>query len=185
VALKTAGELGQTELISGVVAVSTPIDLASGVRRIGQPDNRLYERRFLKRMRERLLATGRYSRAELEASRTLYDIDDRITAPSFGFRGADHYYETQSSQHYLDRIRVPTLLIHAKDDTFIPFEMYAHPAISSNPHLRLIATDHGGHLGFLSRRAPRFWVDETALEFLRNAVRGSAETAGTMGAHSR
>jgi uncharacterized protein len=170
VALKLAGELGATELIQGVCSISTPIDLARGVRRIGQLDNRLYERRFLKRMRQRLFATGRYSRSELEAARSLYEIDDKITAPSFGFEGADHYYATQSAQGYLDRIRVPTLLIQAKDDTFIPFEMFRHPAIESNPFLRLIATDHGGHLGFLSRRGARFWLDEVAIEFLKSVM---------------
>ncbi len=170
VALKLAGELGETDLIEGVCAISTPIDLAAGVRRIGQFENRLYERRFLKRMRARLLATGRYSKAELEAARTLYEIDDRITAPSFGFEGADHYYATQSAQVYLDRIRVPTLLIQAKDDTFIPFAMYGHPAIASNPFLRLLATERGGHLGFLSRSRPRFWVDDAALDFLKGLV---------------
>ena len=171
VSLKLAGELGElhsTELIDGVCAISTPIDLAAGVRCISQPRNRLYERRFLNRMRARLLATGRYSQKELASVRTLYQLDDRITAPSFGFKGADHYYATQSAQNYLDRIRVPTLLIQAKDDTFIPFEMYRHPALSSNPWLRLIVTERGGHLGFLARRGARFWVDEVAIEFLRN-----------------
>ena len=168
--LKLAGELGETELIQGVCAVSTPIDLAAGVQRVGKRDNRLYERRFLKHMRERLFATGRYTRAELEAARTIYEIDNKITAPSFGFEGADHYYATQSSQAFLDRIRVPTLLIQAKDDTFIPFEMFDHPAIGSNPFLRLIATEHGGHLGFLSRRGARFWLDEVVVEVLRDAV---------------
>ena len=170
VALKLAGELGETELIHGVCAISTPIDLAAGVRRIGQLENRIYERRFLKRMRERLLATGRYSREQLESARTLYEIDDKITAPSFGFQGADHYYATQSVQNYLDRIRVPTLLIQAKDDTFIPFEIFDHPAIASNPFLRLVATEHGGHLGFLSRRSPRFWLDGATIEFMREAM---------------
>jgi hypothetical protein len=179
VALKLAGELGATELIQGVCAISTPIDLASGVRRIGRLDNRLYERRFLKRMRQRLLATGRYGQRQLSAARSLYEIDDRITAPSFGFEGAEHYYTTQSSQRYLDRIRVPTLLIQAKDDTFIPFEMFRHPAIESNPCLRLIATEHGGHLGFLARHGPRFWLDETAIEFLTSIKPGGAGlTAG-------
>lgn len=170
VSLKLAGELGEersTELIAGVCAISTPIDLAAGVQRIGQRRNRLYERRFLKRMRARLLATGRYSRSELAAARTIYQIDDRITAPSFGFKGADHYYATQSAQNYLERIRVPTLLIQAKDDTFIPFEMYRHPALSSNPWLRLLVTERGGHLGFLARRGARFWVDEVVIEFLK------------------
>jgi hypothetical protein len=172
VALKLAGQLGETDLIEGVCAISTPIDLAAGVRRIGKWDNRIYERRFLSRMRARLLATGRYSPDELEAARTLYDIDDRITAPSFGFKGADHYYATQSARNFLDRIRVPTLLIQAKDDVFIPFESYAHPAFESNPFLRLIATERGGHLGYLSRKAPRFWVDEVALGFLQDVLAG-------------
>jgi uncharacterized protein len=175
VALKLAGELEETNLIDGVCAISTPIDLAAGVRRIGEWDNRIYERRFLKRMRARLLATGRYSQEELEAARTLYDIDDRITAPSFGFKGADHYYATQSARNYLDRIRVPTLLIQAKDDVFIPFESYAHPAFESNPFLRLIATERGGHLGYLSRKAPRFWVDEVAVGFLQDVLAGMRE----------
>jgi len=171
VALKLAGELGETELIRGVCAVSTPIDLAAGVRRLAKPDNRLYERRFLKHMRQRMFATGRYTRAELEAARTIYQMDDKITAPSFGFEGADQYYATQSAQAFLDRIRVPTLLITSRDDTFIPFEMYGHPAIASNPFLRLLATEYGGHLGFLSRRAPRFWLDEAAIEFLLDVLR--------------
>ncbi len=177
VSLKLAGELGETDLIHGVCAISTPIDLAAGVRRIGAWDNRLYERRFLSRMRARLLATGRYSQAELEAARTLYEIDDRITAPSFGFEGADHYYATQSAHNFLDRIRVPTLLIQAKDDIFIPFESYAHPAFERNPFLRLIATEQGGHLGYLSHNAPRFWVDEVALEFLQSVLAGGLNDA--------
>jgi predicted alpha/beta-fold hydrolase len=176
VALKLAGELGATELIQGVCSISTPIDLAAGVRRIGRLDNRVYERRFLKRMRKRLFATGRYSRDELEAARSLYEIDDMITAPSFGFEGADHYYATQSAQGYLHRIRVPTLLIQAKDDTFIPFEMFRHPAIESNPFLRLIATEYGGHLGFLARRGARFWLDEVAIEFLLSVMAGAPES---------
>jgi uncharacterized protein len=180
VALKLAGELGETDLgadlIAGVCAISTPIDLAAGVRRIGEWDNRIYERRFLKRMRARLLATGRYSQAELEAARTLYEIDDRITAPSFGFQGADHYYATQSSRNFLDRIRVPTLLIQAKDDVFIPFESYAHAAFESNPFLRLISTERGGHLGYLSRNGARFWVDEVAIDFLNGILAGVWES---------
>jgi uncharacterized protein len=173
VALKLAGELGETGVIQGICSISTPIDLAAGVRRMGKFDNRIYERRFVRRMRSRLYATGRYSRRELRAARSLYEIDDRITAPSFGFENADHYYATQSAQVYLDRIRVPTLLIQAKDDTFIPFEIFRHAALSSNPFLKLIAPEHGGHLGFLSRRGPRFWIDEIAIDFLRTILAGA------------
>src|SRR5579884_848084 len=170
VALKLAGELGETELIQGVCAISTPIDLAKSARRIGGRDNRLYERRFLKRMRARLIGTGRYTEKDLAGARSLYEIDDVVTAPSFGFRGADHYYETQSSARYLYAIRVPALLIQAKDDTFIPFSMFEHPAFRTNPFLKLLAVEHGGHLGFLARRGERFWADEVAIGFVRDNV---------------
>ena len=166
VALKLAGELGETELIQGVCAISTPIDLAKSARRIGGRDNRLYERRFLKRMRGRLIGTGRYTPQDLARARSLYEIDDVVTAPSFGFRGADHYYETQSSGRYLDAIRVPALLIQAKDDTFIPFSIFDHPAFRTNPCLKLLAVEHGGHLGFLAKRGARFWADEVAIGFV-------------------
>jgi hypothetical protein len=117
-------------------------------------------------MKERLIATGRYTRADLAGCETLWKIDDRITAPSFGFEDAAHYYGTQSAQNFLGAIRVPTMLIQAKDDSFIPFEIFGHPAIAANSHITLVATDYGGHLGFIARRAPRFWVDQAVLEFL-------------------
>ena len=181
VSLKFAGEEGETDLIQGVCAISTPIDLAASARRIGQPDNSLYETRFLNRMKERLIATGRYTSAELANYHSLWEIDDRVTAPSFGFAGAAHYYQTQSSQNFLHAIRVPTLLIQAKDDSFIPFESFRNPAIAANPHITLVPTEHGGHLGFLARRAPRFWVDETALEFIRATVSTSLPPQAQVG----
>ncbi|MDP9169140.1 MAG: alpha/beta fold hydrolase [Acidobacteriota bacterium] len=167
VSLKLAGELGATTLIQGVCAISTPIDLGACARRLARLDNALYERRFVKRMKLRLIATGRYTEASLSGARTLYEIDDSITAPSFGFGTADNYYETQSSKNFLDRIRVPALVIQAKDDTFIPFEIFAHPAFQTNPCLQLLATEHGGHMGFLARHSPRFWLDEVAIDFMK------------------
>ncbi len=168
VALKLAGELAEDArpLIAGLCAVSTPIDLAACVRRMGQLDNRVYDRRFVRRMIRRLVQMKRFTPADLRSIRTLYDFDDRVTAPAFGFRGADEYYATQSSSIYLERIRIPTLLIQAKDDTFIPFESFQHPAFAANPNLELLALEHGGHLGFISRRRPRFWADQAVLSWI-------------------
>ena len=74
---------------------------------------------------------------------------------------------------------MPTLILQAKDDIFIPFEIFAHPALSSNPCLRLIATDYGGHLGFFSRRGARFWADEVAMHFIKEVAKiGAASAAG-------
>ncbi len=172
VVLKLAGELGDaaTSLIAGVCAISTPIDLAASARKIGRRENYLYERRFVKRMRDRLIATGRYREEEFRNARSIYAIDDSVTAPSFGFGSADNYYASQSASRFLDRIRVPTLVIQAKDDMFIPFESFNHPAFRTNPNLTLIATEYGGHLGFLQRRGRRFWIDETVTEWIESRV---------------
>jgi uncharacterized protein len=172
VVLKLAGELGDDapQWIRAVCAVSTPIDLAACARHLRRPANRLYERRFAARMRQRLQSTGRYKRSDFAGLQSVYAIDDRITAPSFGFRGAEHYYATQSANQYLGRIRIPTLLIQARDDTFIPFEVFEHPAIHANPRIHLAATDHGGHLGFIARGRPRLWLDAVIVEWLAGRI---------------
>jgi predicted alpha/beta-fold hydrolase len=168
VALKLAGELGEAaaELIRGVCAVSTPLDLAACARRISQLDNRLYERRFVHRMRLRLLATGRYTKTDLAKFHSVIDIDDQITAPSFGFGNAENYYRTQSSMGFLDAIRLPALLIQSKDDTFIPWEIFQQAAVSANPQIELLATEYGGHVGFIGKSPHRFWADETIMEWI-------------------
>jgi len=167
VVLKLAGELGDDAwpLFRGVCAVSTPLDLSACAHRVAEPDNWLYHRRFVRRMRARLCATGRYGSKDFAGLHTLIGIDDRITARSFGFGDAETYYRTQSSIAYLKDIRVPTLLIQAKDDTFIPFRIFEEEAVRANPRIELLVTEHGGHLGFLGRKQ-RFWADGAIMEWI-------------------
>jgi uncharacterized protein len=168
VVLKLAGELGEggAELLRGVCGVSTPLDLAACARRISDRDNTFYERRFVKRMRERLCATGRYAPGDFAGLRTVEAIDDRITAPSFGFGNAANYYRTQSAIGFVEAIRVPVLLVQAKDDTFVPFAVFSAPALRANPCIELLVTETGGHLGFLGRGAERFWLDRTIMNWI-------------------
>lgn len=177
--LKLAGELGEdaAPLIQSVCAVSTPIDLAAGARVLAKRSNRMYERRFLRRMRKRVVETGRFTAKQVKAPRTIWEFDDVLTGPSFGFRGAEHYYETQSARQFLERIRVPVLLIQAKDDIFIPFEIFQHPSVKANPLVHLQVTEHGGHLGFLSRTKPRFWLDGAVLEWIESVEQKSYREA--------
>ena len=93
-------------------------------------------------------------------------IDDRITAPSFGFGNAANYYRTQSAMRYLDGLRVPLLLIYSKDDTLVPARDFRRSGSSRQSWIRLLATDHGGHLGFLGRRPHRFWLDGAIVEWV-------------------
>ena len=92
------------------------------------------------------------------------------TTPSrlFGFGTAANYFRTQSCGQFLDRIRIPALLITAKDDPLVPFEIYSHPAFATNPNLRLVTPEHGGHLGFLARHRPRFWLDTVVLDWMES-----------------
>jgi predicted alpha/beta-fold hydrolase len=173
VVLKLAGELGAAaaDLVRGVCAASTPLDLHACARRIADPDNHFYEARFVKRMRQRLCATGRYRQEQFDGLRTVLELDDHFTAPSFGFGNAANYYRTQSSIGYLAGISVPTLMIQAKDDTFIPFNIYESDAVRSQPNIQLLVTEYGGHLGFVGRRPHRFWLDDAIMEWIQDRSR--------------
>lgn len=175
VSLKLAGELGAEgpSLLAGVCAVSTPIDLAASVRKMSSRENRLYESRFLKRLKERIRKRaesmpGHYDLSALDSATSVYEFDDKVTAQHFGFGSADNYYATQSSINYLPRIQVPTLLVQAKDDPLIPFDIFDD--VERNPNVRLIAAEYGGHLGFIADRAPRFWLDRVVLGWAEERI---------------
>jgi predicted alpha/beta-fold hydrolase len=172
VVLKLAGEMGESarDYVQRVCSVSAPLDLAACARRIGEPDNRVYEARFVRAMQKRLCATGRYQMSDFTGLRSVLALDDRFTAPSFGFGNAANYYRTQSAIGYLAGLRVPALLIQAKDDTFVPFATYESAAVRSNPWIQLMATEYGGHLGFIGRRPNRLWSDEAIMGWIAGAA---------------
>jgi len=172
---KLAGEQGEDAglLFRGICAASAAIDLLACAKRIGQPDNRFYEARFLRMMRARARAVRGLRREDFRGIRSVFELDDRITGPAFGFQGAEHYYTTQSASRFLDRIQVPALFITSKDDTFIPFKIYDHPAFRNNPHLRLMATEYGGHVGFIAKLQPHLWLDYAIMEWIKE--QGSRE----------
>ncbi len=171
--LKLAGELGEDgrHVLAGACAVSAPIDLAKSVEACAQPRNFLYERRFVEKLKERVrkrnpLAPELFPLEHLSKVRTIYQFDDYYTARIFGFGTADRYYATQSSNQFLKHIRIPTLVIHAADDPLVPHSIYNHRAFRENDHLKLLTVEHGGHLGFLSRSKPRFWLDGAVMDWL-------------------
>jgi predicted alpha/beta-fold hydrolase len=173
VSLKLAGELGESggDLLSGVCAVSTPIDLTACAKAIDETQNYIYKQRFLACLTDKIRRRARqaphlYTTDYLKRVRTIYDFDEYYTARMFDFGSADNYYRTQSSNQFLEKIRVPALVITSKDDPLIPFRMYDHPAFRENSNLRLIATDHGGHVGFVARRRPRFWLDGVMMDWM-------------------
>jgi predicted alpha/beta-fold hydrolase len=171
-ALKLAGEWGSDHPthVKAVCAVSPPIDLAECALRIAERRNRVYETRFLKHLRQTLtrkkkLVPVSYTLEAFESIRTLIDFDNAYTAPAFGYRDAFDYYAHASSNSHLHHIQVPTLVVHAQDDPFIPFKVFDHLAFRQNRNLQLLAPRFGGHVAFLSCQKPRFWAEEQALRF--------------------
>lgn len=170
---KLAGVLGERaeNLLAGVAAVSTPIDLAACSRCVQAPSNWLYQWQFVYRMkrtirRKHALMPDLLSLNGIDRIRTIWAIDDAYVAPLGGFRDAAHYYASESAQNFLGDVRIPMLMVHAEDDPFIPVSLYDQPAVTQNPHIRFIRAPHGGHMGFLARSHPRFWVNELILRWI-------------------
>ncbi|MBA3972969.1 MAG: alpha/beta hydrolase [Candidatus Solibacter sp.] len=171
--LKLAGELGPSAagLVTGFIAVSTPIDLAECVRRLDARQNILYQQRFVRSLRRRYLRRhaadpGRFPLNAINRVTTIFGFDNQFTAPHFGFGTAANYYKTQSALNFVAAVRVPTLVVQAIDDPLIPFSLFSDPRLAHNPSIRLRAVAHGGHLGFISRNRPRFWLDPLIIQWI-------------------
>jgi len=177
--LKLAGELGadaprQLHSISGV---SPAIDLGPSATALHKPENRLYERRFLRKLLRRFRHKVRLFPRVFDPNRatgigSLREFDDRITALYSGFASADDYYYRAAAARVVDRIAVPTLILHALDDPFVTITPETLAGIAANPHITLLQTQRGGHCAFLSQRNPAnptddgYWAETTLLRFV-------------------
>jgi predicted alpha/beta-fold hydrolase len=179
--LKLAGEYGDypPPEILGIAAVSPSVDLSASAEGIMKRSNWLYQRDFMTRLKKRArtknkLFPGIYDLTGLDDVHTIKEFDDRFTARAHNFAGADDYYYRASSIRVLDRIRIPTLMIHAEDDPFIPFAPLRHPSIAANPYLLLVAPKRGGHVAFLTDGQgddyDRFWAENRVIDFCRLAA---------------
>ena len=172
--LKMVAELGSSAPaeLRAAIGVCPSCDLAACADAIGEPRNVLYERHFVKRLKERMrlksaMFPGRYPINGLDRVRTVREFDDVITARFCGFRDADDYYARSSALPLLGSISVPALLLTAQDDPMIPFRSFDAAALQRNPHLELLAPRHGGHCAFISRSSgdERFWAESCIVEF--------------------
>lgn len=174
VVLKLAGELGGRARdlgISGVLGVSTPLDLMACCLRMQENRNFFYSSKFIERLKARYRRRAAAFPAlfpldGLDSVKSVLEFDDKFTSKAFGFGNAANYYGTQSSQAYLQPIAIPGLLIHSSDDPLIPAWVYEKAAPEKNPNLKLILTRHGGHVGFLARAPKRFWAEECAGDWI-------------------
>jgi uncharacterized protein len=160
--------------VTAAAAISVPFDLERSARHIQRGFARVYERHFLHSLRRKALAKlsrfeGIYDPAAVRRAATLYEFDDVVTGPLHGFRDAADYYAQSSSLPMLARVRVPTLLVSAADDPFLPPAVLekVRAAAAENKALRLRFVGRGGHVGFVAG-APwrqRYWAEAQAFHF--------------------
>jgi len=174
--LKLGGEYGASipPEIRGIVGVSASIDLAACADAIELRRNIVYSKRFVLSLRGRMrrkaeLFPERYDPSLLRGVWTIRKFDDAYVAPHCGFRDSADYYDRASALRVIDRVQVPTLIVHAKDDPFIPFSQMERPEVASNSNISVLAPDQGGHVGFVSANGEgesRFWAESTAVRFV-------------------
>lgn len=176
--LKLAGEAAADATavpgLRAACAVSPTMDLALCVKALERRSNCLYQWNFVRNLKSRLrrkaaLFPGRFDLGALRRVHSVRAFDDAYTAPAFGFGTADHYYHQASSLRVVSAIRVPTLILTARNDPFVPPEQFETRELRLNPHITTLVTADGGHCGFVETRTHEYdgyWAEQTAVDFL-------------------
>jgi predicted alpha/beta-fold hydrolase len=168
--LKWLGERASaaTPVVRRAAAISAPLDLAAAGRALDRGFNRLlYTRMFLATLKPKSLAKlasfpGLFDAARVRGARTFREFDDAFTAPLHGFRGVDHYWTSSSSGPWLAHIAVPTLVLNARNDPFLPEAHLVAAAREPGSSVLLEFTPRGGHVGFPGR-----WLAARLIEFFQ------------------
>jgi predicted alpha/beta-fold hydrolase len=175
-AIKLAGELSLTPAVpvDAVVAICPTIDLDRCVRAIERRQNVAYHVNFVRNLRARMRRKARswpgaFDLSPLGRIWTIRRFDDVYTAPHHGFGDAATYYDRASALRVAAAIQVPTLILAAADDPFVPSAQFQEPAVRDNAHIQVHVATHGGHCAFLSAPGPDddgYWAERTAMAFL-------------------
>jgi predicted alpha/beta-fold hydrolase len=170
--LKMLGEWGNSapSCLLRAMAVAPPIDLLACAKNIARPSRFAYNRWFVRSLVRdaRRRAAWVPALADIDWTRppkTLYEFDDRVTAPVNGFSGAEHYYTCSSSSTWLQKIQRPTLILAARDDPIVPGTIFQNLVLGDQVALHM--TKHGGHVGYIGRRGldpDRNWLEWRVVE---------------------
>jgi hypothetical protein len=163
----------QAEIVDAACAISAPLDLAGGGAALSRGLNLLYTRMFLQTLKPKCLHKlkqfpGLFNREHMLQARNLYEFDNVVTAPLHGYRDTDDYWQRASAKHVLSDITVPTLVLNAKNDPFLPAR---HLPCSASARVTLDYPEEGGHVGFAVGGLPGKigWLPRRMLHFLETA----------------
>lgn len=173
---KWLGERGEEacDVVARAAIVSAPLDLTAAGDALGRGITRMYALHFLGSLKPGALEKlqrfpGLYDAEAVRRARTLREFDDLVTAPIHGFRDASDYWSRASAKPHLNDVRVPTLLLNARDDPFLP-GMHLPTQREVSPAVRLEFPDHGGHVGFIAAPFPGRiqWLPQRLIQFFEN-----------------
>lgn len=184
-ALKLAGEYGSEAppALTAVAAVSPIIEIGECTRALERRSNIVYEWNFVRELKKRMerkerFWPGLFDLTRLKTIRTVREFDNVFTAPHFGFADAEDYYYRSSALRVADRIQVPTLIITAEDDPFVPVQPFRSPVLAANRHIELRITRHGGHCGFVGPRSSQddgYWAERQIVGFVERQHRARVQ----------
>jgi predicted alpha/beta-fold hydrolase len=174
VLLKYLGESGAHSGLECAAAWSIPFDLSAGADFMETGFAQVYVRRLLRSLKRKVRVRSEDFGPLIDfertlRSRTFREFDDAATAPLHGFDGAADYYARSSSAGFLSAIRTPTLVLHSKDDPFLPPEAIPVNALNANPMIQPIITQRGGHVGFITGSSPLrpvFWAEAVIADWV-------------------
>jgi predicted alpha/beta-fold hydrolase len=188
-ALKLAGDLGLDvpPELKAVCAVSPTMDLAVCVKALERRANVAYQWNFVRRLKARMrrkvaVVPGVFTLDALPRIWTVRQFDEAYTAPHHGFRDAADYYHRASAMRVVDRIAVPTLILTAEDDPFVPIEPFRHPDVTGNPFVTTVVTRFGGHCAFVEHALSEYdgyWAEEQVVRFVTSHADGPSASAQT------
>lgn len=168
--LKFLGEPARDIPVLGGAVVSTPLDLSATCVQMMTPRNMTYHRYLLTNMkREALAHDAALTTAQVTTvskARSVYEFDDLFIAPLFGYQGAEDYYRRNSSGAFLEKITLPTLIVHALDDPWIPPSCYDSIDWQRSPTVETALSARGGHIGFHGRGSAVPWHDRIIAAWL-------------------
>lgn len=176
IVLKWLGEQGSNKPpeVQKAAAVSVPFDLVKSVDVMDAGFNReVYTRTLLSSLKQKVLEKekrfpGLIDKEQVKRAKTFRIFDRLVTAPLNGFKDEMDYWTRSSSVHYLDRIKVPTLVINAKDDPFFPERFIPYEKLNHSRFLKTLFVEHGGHLGFVTGQWPwrqDHWLENVIVKF--------------------
>ena len=185
VLLKWLGERGESAPLAAAVAVSVPYDLAAAAARVDRGLSRLYQWHLIRSLKQTVQLKLRYNPTLLPMNgrqvrrlKSFRQFDDQVTAPLHAFKDADDYYRQCSSGQFLDRISVPTLLVHARNDPLTGDVLADASQLSAA--VRLEVAEDGGHVGFVTGPWPwraAYWLEQRVPAFLQPYFAGDGAAA--------